>query len=62
VIVAPLFLYSPEYPEKLSEKWFGQRSKREFGRYAEHQICQKGASWQSVGLRYEHVRDFSDSV
>jgi hypothetical protein len=40
----------------------GQRSKREFGRQAEHEIGQKGTSWDPVGLLHSHLRDFSDSL
>jgi len=47
---------------RLSEKVLGQRSKREFGRQAEHEIGQKGTSWDSVGLLHGHLRDFSDSL
>jgi hypothetical protein len=42
-------------------KGFERCSNREFGRYAEHEIGQKRASRQPVGLRHECVQDFSDS-
>lgn len=32
------------------------------GRYKEHESGQKGASQQTVELRNEHVRDFSDHL
>jgi trypsin len=39
--LGPSCAYSPSCREKLSEKGYEQRSEREFGRYAEHEIGQK---------------------
>jgi hypothetical protein len=46
---------------KLSEKGCEQCPNREFSWYAEGKFGPMGASRQPVRLRYEHVRDFSDS-
>ena len=51
-----------EEPGQTLRKGFEQRSKREFGQYAEHEIGQKGAPQQPLGLRHEHIWDFSGSV
>jgi hypothetical protein len=59
---ASLPLLFTQLPRETVRKGFEQRSNCEFDRYTEHEIGQEGASRQPVGLRHQHVRDFSDSL
>ena len=47
--------------EKLSEKGYEQRPKREFGCYREDEMGRKSRFRWSVELRCRLIRDFSDS-
>ena len=43
-------------------KGYEQRSERGFGRYMEHKMDRKAPPWRPVRLRWERLRDFSDSL
>ena len=53
---------SANFALKLSEKGSEQRTEGGFGRYEEVEMVRKEPSRRSVGLRYGHLQDFSDSL
>ncbi len=55
----PLFT---ELPRETVRKGYEQRSERGFGRYTEHKMDRKAPPWRPVRLRWERLRDFSDSL
>jgi hypothetical protein len=47
--------------QKLSEKGYEQRSKRDFGWYTQGEMDRNAPLWQPAGLRCRRLRGFSDS-
>jgi hypothetical protein len=43
-------------------KGYEQRSERGFGRYTERKMDRKATPWRPLRLRWERLRDFSDSL
>ena len=51
-----------ELPRETVRKGYEQQSERGFGRYTERKMDRKATPWRPLRLRWERLRDFSDSL
>src|SRR5215207_4227742 len=53
---------SENIPSETVRKGYKQQSERGFGRYTERKMDRKATPWRPLRLRWERLRDFSDSL